>query len=525
MPVPENEQVARRRGKLAALREAGNPYPNDFRPTATAAAIRAECEGLDGDALESRRYRIAGRMMTRRIMGKASFAHLQDGSGRLQLYLRRDDLPEGAYQSFRRFDIGDVVGAEGTAFRTRTGELSLRVDALRLLAKALRPLPEKYHGLTDREARYRRRYLDLIMNDEARETFRTRTRVVELVRRFFAERGFLEVETPMMQPLAGGAVARPFETWHHALDMPLFLRIAPELYLKRLVVGGFERVFEINRNFRNEGLSTRHNPEFTMLEFYQAYADFRELMDLTEDLLRGLARTEARRRAGGAGEEQGGDGGGVAEGLVIEWQGHRIDFGPRFERLSVREAVLRHAGGVTADDLDDPVRIRRAARERGIALADEAGPGKALVEIFELEAEPRLVAPTFVTHYPVEVSPLSRRSDDDPEVADRFELFIGGREIANGFSELNDPDDQAERFREQARQRSGGDDEAMVYDEDYVTALEYGMPPTAGEGIGIDRLVMLFTGAASIRDVILFPHLRPAGVAEGEHAPLRRERE
>ena len=520
--VPENEQVARRREKLAALREAGNPYPNDFRPTATAMEIRSECEGLDGDTLASRRYRIAGRMMTRRVMGRASFAHVQDGTGRLQLYVRRDDLPDGAYRDFRRWDLGDLVGAEGVAFRTRTGELSLRVDCLRLLVKALRPLPEKFHGLTDRETRYRQRYLDLIMNEDARETFRTRTRVVEFVRRFFADRGFLEVETPMMQPLAGGAVARPFETWHHALDIPLFLRVAPELYLKRLVVGGFERVFEINRNFRNEGLSTRHNPEFTMLEFYQAYADYRELMDLTEVLLRSLAGGEARRRADAAGADTDigdnddtdasvEDGGVEGGGLVIEWQGHRIDFGPPFERLSVRDAVLRHAAGLTADDVDDPVRVREAARDRGISLGDEAGPGKALVEIFEREAEPRLIAPTFITHYPIEVSPLSRRSDVDSGLADRFELFIGGREIANGFSELNDPDDQAARFLDQARQRSGGDDEAMVYDEDYVAALEYGMPPTAGEGIGIDRLVMLFTGAASIRDVILFPHLRPAG--------------
>ena len=509
-PPPENEQVERRREKLAALREAGNPYPNDFRPTAATADVRDECERLEDDALATRRYRIAGRVMSRRVMGKASFAHLQDGSGRLQLYLRRDDLPDGAYTDFRRWDIGDLVGAEGVAFRTRTGELSLRVDHLRLLAKALRPLPEKFHGLTDRETRYRRRYLDLIMNEEAREAFRTRTRVVDFVRRFFAERGYLEVETPMMQPLAGGAVARPFETWHHALGIPLFLRVAPELYLKRLVVGGFDRVFEINRNFRNEGLSTRHNPEFTMLEFYQAYADYRELMDLTEVLLRSLARSEADRRAAVEAE---GDAGGNG-GLVIEWQGHRIDFGPPFERLSVRDAVLRHAAGLTVDDLDDPARIRKAARARGIPLGDEAGPGKALVEIFEQEAEPKLISPTFITHYPIEVSPLSRRSDDDPEVADRFELFIGGREIANGFSELNDPDDQADRFREQASQRSGGDDEAMVFDEDYVTALEYGMPPTAGEGIGIDRLVMLFTGAASIRDVILFPHLRPAGATE-----------
>ena len=509
--APENEQIARRREKLAALRETANPYPNDFRPTATAAGIRGECERLDDDALSSRRFRVAGRMMTRRVMGKASFAHLQDESGRLQLYVRRDDLPDGTYGDFRRWDIGDVIGAEGVGFRTRTGELSVRVDGLRLLAKALRPLPEKFHGLTDRETRYRRRYLDLIMNEEARETFRTRTRVVDFVRRFFAERGFLEVETPMMQPLAGGAVARPFETWHHALDIPLYLRIAPELYLKRLVVGGFERVFEINRNFRNEGLSTRHNPEFTMLEFYQAYADYRELMDLTEELLRSLAGEETRRNRDGV--DRGPD------ECAIEWQGNRIDFGQPFERLSVRDAVLRHAAGIAAEDIDDPCRIRGVVRELGIPLgggaceAGEAGPGKALMEIFEHLVEPRLIAPTFITHYPIEVSPLSRRNDDDPSVADRFELFIGGREIANGFSELNDPDDQADRFREQARQRSGGDDEAMVFDEDYVTALEYGMPPTAGEGIGIDRLVMLFTGAASIRDVILFPHLRPSGPA------------
>ena len=525
----ENEQIARRREKLAALREAGNPYPNDFRPTATTAGVREECGALEDEAaLASRPFRLAGRLMTRRVMGKASFAHLQDGAGRLQLYVRRDDLPDGAYRDFRRWDLGDLIGADGVAFRTRTGELSLRVDSMRLLAKALRPLPEKFHGLADREIRYRRRYLDLIMNESARETFRVRTLVVDRIRRFFAARGFLEVETPMMQPLAGGAAARPFETWHHALDLPLYLRVAPELYLKRLVVGGFERVFEINRNFRNEGLSTRHNPEFTMLEFYQAYADYRDLMDLTEVLLRYLARkVVGRRQDGGRGvppvepaplpaEGVGGEGtAGEAgardgDGTVVRWQGHRVDFGRPFERLSVRDAVLRHAGGViAANDLDDPEKVRAAARGLGIALGPEAGPGKALVEIFEREVEPRLIAPTFVTHYPIEVSPLSRRSDHDPAVADRFELFIGGREIANGFSELNDPDDQAERFRAQARQRAGGDDEAMVYDEDYVEALEYGMPPTAGEGIGIDRLVMLFTDTASIRDVILFPHMRP----------------
>ena len=531
----ENEQVARRREKLAELRGAGNPYPNDFRPNAVTADVRERCGALEDEAaLSSHRFRIAGRMMTRRVMGKAGFAHLKDGAGRLQLYVRRDDLPDGAYRDFRRWDIGDLIGAEGVAFRTRTGELSLRVESLRLLAKALRPLPEKFHGLADRETRYRRRHLDLIMNEEARETFRIRSRVVDFIRRFFAARGFLEVETPMMQPLAGGAAARPFETWHHALGIPLYLRVAPELYLKRLVVGGFERVFEINRNFRNEGLSTRHNPEFTMLEFYQAYADYRDLMDLTEELLRSLARDVSLAKGRGSGsrpvppsraappgepagpvsdagaEEAEADG----DAMVVEWQGQRVDFGRPFERLTVRDAVLRYAAGVAAADLGDPEKVRAAARGLGIGPGAEAGAGTALVEMFEREVEPRLIAPTFVTHYPIEVSPLSRRNDEDPSVADRFELFIGGREIANGFSELNDPDDQAERFRAQARLRSGGDEEAMAFDEDYVEALEYGMPPTAGEGIGIDRLVMLFTGSASIRDVILFPHLRPEKGAE-----------
>ena len=537
----ENEQVARRREKLAELRGAGNPYPNDFRPNAATADVHERCGALEDEAaLSSHRFRIAGRMMTRRVMGKAGFAHLKDGAGRLQLYVRRDDLPDGAYRDFRRWDIGDLIGAEGVAFRTRTGELSLRVESLRLLAKALRPLPEKFHGLADRETRYRRRHLDLIMNEEARETFRIRSRVVDFIRRFFAARGFLEVETPMMQPLAGGAAARPFETWHHALGIPLYLRVAPELYLKRLVVGGFERVFEINRNFRNEGLSTRHNPEFTMLEFYQAYADYRDLMDLTEALLRSLAKDVSRAKGRGSGsrpvppsgpapaeeaagpvsgagaEEAEAHGGadGDAEAMVVEWQGRRVDFGRPFERLTVRDAVLRYAAGMAAADLGDPEKVRAAARGLGIGPGAEAGAGTALVEMFEREVEPRLIAPTFVTHYPIEVSPLSRRNDEDPSVADRFELFIGGREIANGFSELNDPDDQAERFRAQARLRSGGDEEAMAFDEDYVEALEYGMPPTAGEGIGIDRLVMLFTDSASIRDVILFPHLRPEKGAE-----------
>ena len=490
--LPPSEQAAQRRAKLAELRERGNPYPNDFRRDSMAADLHAaygerEAESLEAEAI---RVSIAGRMMTRRIMGKASFAHIQDGSASIQLYVRRDDLPEGVYAEFKKWDLGDIVAASGTVFKTRAGELSVKVDELRLLAKSLLPMPEKYHGLADQEIRYRQRYLDLMTNERAREIFRRRSRIIDHVRRFFVERDFLEVETPMMQAIPGGAVARPFVTHHNALDMALYLRVAPELYLKRLVVGGFERVFEINRNFRNEGVSTQHNPEFTMLEFYQAYATYEDLMALTEELMRGLAEA-------------------ICGAQRIEYQGEAIDFSAPFARMTVEEAILAFNPELGRGELADDAATRRGAETLGISVDETWGRGKLWVEIFEKTVERRLVHPTFITAYPVEVSPLSRRSDDDPFVADRFEFFAAGKEIANGFSEINDAEDQAERFRAQASHRAAGDDEAMYYDADYVRALEYGMPPTAGEGIGIDRLVMLLTDSPSIRDVLLFPLMRP----------------
>ena len=495
MEQDENEQIRLRREKLSAMREDGtNPFPNDFRRNIMAAEILARYEDKDNDALEAEpvRVKVAGRMMSRRIMGKASFAHVEDMSGRIQLFVQRDSLAEGLYNTgFKKWDIGDIIGVEGVLFRTKTGELSIRVDELQLLVKSLRPLPEKYHGLTDQEMRYRQRYVDLIMSQASREGFRKRTRIISLIRDYLADRDFLEVETPMMQAVPGGAAARPFKTFHNALNIDLFMRIAPELYLKRLVVGGFERVFEINRNFRNEGLSTRHNPEFTMVEFYQAYADYHELMDLTEDMLRHITET-------------------IQDGnTLVSYQGDEYDFGKPFTRMTVKEAVLKFNNALTAEQLDDSDVLRKHAEGLQIPLRDSYGAGKLLIEIFEKTAEHELKDPTFITAYPVEVSPLSRRNDADPTVTDRFELFIGGREIANGFSELNDPEDQAERFREQLKQKDEGDEEAMSYDADYIRALEHGMPPTAGEGIGIDRLVMLFTDSPSIRDVLLFPHMRP----------------
>jgi lysyl-tRNA synthetase class 2 len=490
--LPPSDQSAQRRAKLAALRELGNPYPNDFRRSAWIAELIAEYGEREGESLEAqaKHVAIAGRMMSQRIMGKASFAHIQDGSGRLQLYVRRDDLPEGVYAQFKKWDLGDIVAARGIVFKTKSGELSVKVDDIRLLTKSLQPLPEKFHGLTDQEIRYRQRYLDLMMNERAREIFRKRSRIIDYTRRFFIERDYLEVETPMMHAIPGGAVARPFVTHHNALDMQLYLRVAPELFLKRLVVGGFERVFEVNRNFRNEGVSTRHNPEFTMLEFYQAYADYRDLMALTEDLTRGLARE-------------------ICGGEHITYQGASIDLSKPFARMTVKESILHFNPPITADILDDDTAARKAATDLGIPLENGYGRGKVWIEIFEKTVEHRLVDPTFITAYPVEVSPLSRRSDDDAFVADRFEFFVAGREIANGFSELNDPEDQEARFRAQVENRAAGDEEAMYYDEDYVRALEYGLPPTAGEGIGIDRLVMLLTDSPSIRDVLLFPLMRP----------------
>ena len=488
----ENSLIAQRRAKLDALRAEGNAFPNDFRRNAIAGELHAEYDDKENDTLEAEpvRVKVAGRMMAKRVMGKASFIQLQDMSGRIQLFLQRDTLPDGVYQAFKGWDVGDIIGAEGALFKTKTGELSVRAESIRMLTKSLRPLPEKFHGLADREIRYRQRYVDLIMNDVSRKTFRMRSDIVQYIREYLNRLDYLEVETPMMQAIPGGATARPFSTFHNALDMDLFLRIAPELYLKRLVVGGYEKVYEINRNFRNEGLSTRHNPEFTMLEFYQAYADFHDLMDLTEDLLRSMAKD-------------------LHGTTTIEYQGSQYDFGRPFQRISVRDSILQFNPDLTAADIDDLESARAVAGKLKIPVKDSYGLGKIQIEIFEKTVEGRLDDPTFITAYPTEVSPLARRNDNDPFVTDRFEFFVGGREIANGFSELNDAEDQAERFRQQVADKDAGDLEAMHFDADYIRALEHGMPPTAGEGIGIDRLVMLFTDSPSIRDVLLFPHMRP----------------
>jgi lysyl-tRNA synthetase class 2 len=489
--VDENEQVAQRKAKLTELRERGNAFPNNFRRNCLAETLHKEYSHQDNETLEIRniRAKLGGRMMTRRIMGKAAFVHIQDMSGKIQVYLKREDLPEEMYESFKTWDIGDIIGVEGSVFKTKTGELSVKATAVRLLTKALRPLPEKFHGLTDQETCYRQRYLDLIMNQDTRQTFKARSNVINYIRQFLNERQFMEVETPMMHVIPGGASARPFKTHHNALDMPLFLRIAPELYLKRLVVGGFERVFEINRNFRNEGLSTRHNPEFTMLEFYMGYADYRDLMNLTEEMFRELAEL-------------------VLGTTDVPYQGDVYDFGKPFARMTILEAIAHYNPSVEVADLYDMATTRGLADSLNIAYTPTDSLSKIHVNIFEETVEHQLKDPTFITAYPTEISPLARKNDEDPSITDRFELFIGRREIANGFSELNDAEDQAARFQEQVLAKQAGDDEAMHYDADYVCALEYGLPPTAGEGIGIDRLVMLLTNKPSIRDVILFPHMR-----------------
>lgn len=494
MTEDENTLIATRREKLQAMREQGNAFPNDFRPEHKAGDLQNEHGKKEKDQLAEQAITVsvAGRMMSRRVMGKASFAGLRDVSGDIQLFVQRDQIGEDSYASFKTWDIGDIVAATGTLFITKTGELSVKVGELRLLTKSLRPLPEKFHGLSDQETRYRQRYVDLIMNEESRNTFRIRSEVISYIRTFLIEHNFLEVETPMMQVIPGGAAAKPFVTHHNALDIDLYLRIAPELYLKRLVVGGFERVFEINRNFRNEGLSTRHSPEFTMLEFYQAYASYEDLMDLTETLLRGVATKVVGKTE-----------------ILFEDGETVLDFGKPFVRLSLFDSILQYNPDVKADELATLEGATAIAKGLHIDVKPSWGLGKVQTEIFEETVEAKLFDPTFITLYPTEVSPLSRRNDDNPAVTDRFELFIGGREIANGFSELNDAEDQAERFQAQVSEKEAGDDEAMHYDADYVRALEYGMPPTAGEGIGIDRLVMLLTASPSIRDVILFPHMRP----------------
>jgi len=492
MENSDNKLIAERREKLKELRKQGNPFKNHFRPKDFAQEITEQYDGQDKDSLEEKKIEvtIAGRIMLKRVMGKASFAHIQDTTGKIQIYVARDDLPEGVYnEQFKKWDIGDIVGLSGSLFKTKVGELSIKVSSIELITKSLRPLPEKFHGLADQEIRYRQRYVDLIVNEKSRETFVLRSKIISYIRNFFTDNCFLEVETPMMHVIPGGATARPFVTHHNALDMDLYLRIAPELYLKRLIVGGIDRVFEINRNFRNEGLSTRHNPEFTMIEFYQAYANYDDLMNLTEKLLVGIAKE-------------------VIGSEEISYQGVNFDFSKKFDRLTVEEAILKYNSDISSEDINQS-NIINTLKKLKITPKDSWGYGKSLIEIFEATTEEKLIQPTFITRYPTEVSPLARKNDDDPEITDRFELFIGGREIANGFSELNDAEDQSDRFKKQVEDKDSGDDEAMHYDADYIRALEYGMPPTAGEGIGIDRLVMLFTDAPSIRDVLLFPHMRP----------------
>ncbi len=493
-PQDEHKLIAERRAKLVEIREKRIAFPSDFRRNVMAGELQAEYGEKENEALEAEpvRVKIAGRLMAKRVMGKASFAQLLDQSGRMQIFIQRDSVGEDVYKEFKTWDVGDIFAAEGVMFRTKTGELSVKADAIRLLTKSLRPLPDKFHGLEDQETRYRQRYLDLIMNDASRETFRIRTRIIKHIRSYLDNKGFMEVETPMMHAIPGGATARPFATHHNALDLPMFLRIAPELYLKRLIVGGFEKVYEVNRNFRNEGVSTRHNPEFTMLEFYEAYSDYNDLMDHTEELLRTMALE-------------------ILGDTKVPYQGDIYEFGKPFARLTVKQSILFYNQDITEAELDDIDQARAIAERLGIPLKDGFGLGKIQIEIFEKTVEHLLKEPTFITAYPTEVSPLARRNDDNPFVTDRFEFFIGGRELANGFTELNDAEDQAERFRKQVEEKDAGDDEAMHFDADYVRALEHGMPPTAGEGIGIDRLVMLFTDAPSIRDVLLFPHMRPEG--------------
>ncbi|MBW2591433.1 MAG: lysine--tRNA ligase [Deltaproteobacteria bacterium] len=489
----KSNEIVDRKQKIVNLKSSSyDLYPNDIEVLHTVKDINEKIDQFADDLTEDASvFMVAGRMMAINKFGKSSFARFRDRTGQMQAYIRMDQVGEDAYSLFKQLDIGDFVGLKGTMFKTRTGEWTLLVSELRLVCKSIRPLPEKFHGLKDPEKRYRQRYIDLIMNPDVRTIFVNRSRIIQSIRNFLLAREFLEVETPMMQPIPGGAEAEPFKTFHNALGIDLFLRIAPELYLKRLVVGGFERVFEINRNFRNEGVSTRHNPEFTMLEFYQAYADYKDLMDLTEEMFRNIARE-------------------LTGSTTVEYQGHEIDLGCEWQRMTMADA-LEKIGGVAPDLLQNKEKLLEFAASRDIKISKTGRLGKVITKLFDVLVEPELIQPTFITGYPVEVSPLSRKNEKNSDLTDRFELFIAGREIANGFSELNDPQDQRERFLQQVEDRQAGDSEAHPMDEDYIEALEYGMPPTAGEGIGIDRLVMFFTNSASIREVILFPHMKPSG--------------
>ena len=487
----ENHVIAERREKLKAIRANGVAFPNDFKPEHFSADLHQQYGELENEALEAKlvTVKVAGRMMLKRVMGKASFATLQDRLGRVQLFISKDNIGEEVYESFKHWDLGDIVAAVGVVFKTKTGELSVKVSELRLLTKSLRPLPEKFHGLADQEIKYRQRYVDMIVSEETRNTFKSRSKIVSAIRNFMVENDFLEVETPMLHPIPGGASAKPFVTHHNALDMQMTLRIAPELYLKRLIVGGFERVFEVNRNFRNEGLSVRHNPEFTMMEFYATYTDYKWLMDYTENCIRAAAMAAC----------------GTA---TLQYQGRELDFSQPFQRLTILGAINKYAPQYTTEQLTDAAFLRKELLKFGVKAFDHAGLGALQLALFEETAESQLWEPTYIIDYPIEVSPLARASDSNPEITERFELFITGREIANGFSELNDAEDQAARFHAQVAAKEAGDDEAMYYDADFIRALEYGMPPTGGCGIGIDRLVMLLTDSSSIRDVILFPHMR-----------------
>jgi len=489
--ISQNELLALRRAKLEDLRSKGNAFPNDFRRDALAEDLHASYDSFEQDKLESKNIEVsvAGRVMLQRVMGKASFITIQDLTGQIQAYIKADNLGEETYKEFKKWDLGDVVGLKGKLFKTKTNELTVEANSIFLLTKSLKPLPEKHAGLVDTEQRYRKRYLDLLTNPESLEVFKTRSKILSEIRNIFIEEGYLEVETPMMHPIPGGATARPFQTHHNALDMDLYLRVAPELYLKRLVVGGLEKVFEINRNFRNEGLSTKHNPEFTMLEFYTAYADYEDQMNFMETLIRRLAEK-------------------VLGKTVIEQNKKKYDLSKSFQKLTLIDSIVKYIGA-KKDQLEDRKELEKIAKKLEVENIKDSSDGKLQLEIFEKGVEGELDKPTFITGYPKDVSPLSRTQDDNPGYVDRFELFIGGKEIANGFSELNDPDEQAERFKQQVQQKDSGDQEAMGYDEDYVEALEYGLPPCAGVGVGIDRLVMLFTGTTSIRDVLLFPQLKP----------------